>query len=287
MRRGFPPLLHGSRHGWHRRIAAFTLVELLVVIGIIALLVSILLPVLNSARRSAQTTQCLSNIRQLVTASILYANENHGLWPSAAADEDSTNLQRWHGSRPNATSPFKLVLDPSPLKPFLSDGIKICPSLSTDVVAGAEAGAGGYGYNQDFFGSSLAEYGAVWPLPSDAYTRTAKMVQIKNSSEKIAFADTATGVNYDMATYAATSGLYEYSFLNEPVTAYGHNTPSIHFRHQGRRACIGWADGHATAEKFEWTMPVGDPANYAGTDFDKVNLGWIGPQWDDRLFQKK
>ncbi|MGC4030916.1 MAG: prepilin-type N-terminal cleavage/methylation domain-containing protein [Tepidisphaeraceae bacterium] len=62
-----------------RRTKAFTLVELLVVIGIIALLISILLPSLNRAREQAKMVQCLSNLRQFAIGLRLYADANRGM----------------------------------------------------------------------------------------------------------------------------------------------------------------------------------------------------------------
>jgi prepilin-type N-terminal cleavage/methylation domain-containing protein/prepilin-type processing-associated H-X9-DG protein len=69
-----------SVHFINRRPArgAFTLVELLVVIGIIAVLVGILLPALNKARKAARSVACISNIHQLVMGEIQYVNDNKG-----------------------------------------------------------------------------------------------------------------------------------------------------------------------------------------------------------------
>src|SRR5437763_726553 len=64
-----------------RTSKGFTLVELLVVIGIIALLISILLPSLSRARETANRVKCGSNLRQIGQGMQLYANENNGNFP--------------------------------------------------------------------------------------------------------------------------------------------------------------------------------------------------------------
>src|ERR1700712_4541437 len=82
-----------ARRSWRRD--SFTLMELLIVIGIIALLISILLPMVTRAREMANRTVCLSNIRQLQIGWLAYAEEHKGHFCTATFSVPRTDPGLW------------------------------------------------------------------------------------------------------------------------------------------------------------------------------------------------
>jgi prepilin-type N-terminal cleavage/methylation domain-containing protein len=107
--------LPGSRRG-------FSLVELLMVIGIIALLVSIIIPSINKARESAIRVQCASNLRQVGLAERLYAHDNQGWLLLRDSDHPGTVAA--------LAAPFKGLYS-VPLAKYGSPSIWFCPTYRT------------------------------------------------------------------------------------------------------------------------------------------------------------
>jgi prepilin-type processing-associated H-X9-DG protein/prepilin-type N-terminal cleavage/methylation domain-containing protein len=142
-------------HGMVSRIKsrhAFTLVELLVVIGIIALLIAILFPALSKARQAAQTTLCESNMRQLGLGYQMYCDANKGLLPQKGPDGSDSSGNAfgptggvigvddpsiWFNAVPSMTgkkSYYQLLLDDQNGTPLPTGGdssVFCCPSATT------------------------------------------------------------------------------------------------------------------------------------------------------------
>src|SRR5215469_2888547 len=91
----------------HERRSGFTLVELLIVIGIIAALIAILLPALAAAREQACRAKCMSNVRQLTMAWLMYAGENKGHFCNSEMQQ-AANLSNYTlaGIRPGTQPGF-------------------------------------------------------------------------------------------------------------------------------------------------------------------------------------
>ena len=88
------------RHSRSRSRSGFTLVELLTVIGLIALLVSLFMPVLGKVRAAANSAGCASNLRQVGVAWTMYVAENHGRFPDFASLSSATPDVAWRSYWP-------------------------------------------------------------------------------------------------------------------------------------------------------------------------------------------
>lgn len=259
---------------------AFTLVEALVAVAVIALLIGVLVPTLSSARAASQGARCVAQIRQLGVANAAFAVDHRGRSVPAAA-EFRDNLRRWHGERSSVSERF----DPArgALTPYLgsgatSEGVRACPTFEPTLRAlredgrGFEAGAGGYGYNAAFVGADRTDrLPGRWTVRDDRVG--ARRDRFRRPAETVEFTD---------AAFASDDGLIEYSFVEPSVHPHaptGRPDPSTHFRHRGY-ASVAWLDGHVSQRERDSTAWSG----IYRTDPGPLNLGWFGPEDSNALF---
>jgi len=269
----------------HRR--AFTLIELIVVVAIVAVLVNLLLPVLGGAKENGRAAVCGSNIRQLTLANSAYAVDQKEHYVPAAEDlfVGLGGRKRWHGQRNSAgvsSNPQDNIFDPhrSPLRGYIGGQgrVKQCPTFTDAVQDGAvnafEAGTGGYGYNHQYIGGRNDLYG----FTAQAASTTAQTSDPAQPSHTVMFTDVALAQQQDDSPY-----LIEYSFCEPPFWQMTPGTPStfatnptIHFRHHDS-ANVAWTDGHVSIEK----MTFSGPYMFYGmtqTTVQEMGFGWFGPE---------
>jgi prepilin-type N-terminal cleavage/methylation domain-containing protein/prepilin-type processing-associated H-X9-DG protein len=172
-----------------KRPSGFTLVELLVVIGIIALLISILLPSLNRARENAKQVQCLNNLKQLGTAFVMYVDNNKGRFPTSGVGTSGWTPADWIWWED--ISPHRLLED-SAIARFLAKPINKeyfrCPS---DNLAWRVPPTNNYkfSYSSNYLITKLPPIGGWVGIYAPDKNEPLKITEIVYASDKILLID--------------------------------------------------------------------------------------------------
>ena len=215
-----------NRQVVRQRPVAFTLIELLVVIAIIAILAAVLLPVLSGAKAKAYHVACISNLKQLTLAWLLYIDDHEGNLPPNEATSIESLPGSWVlGSSPNDVDDLKIKA--GVLFPYTPNSrVYKCPADKSTVV--------GQPHLPRFRTYSMVHY-----LGYDGYGNSlTRFAQIRSPSPESAF------VFIDEDEKSNDNG--GFGILRYPDNRWV-NLPSD--RH-GRMGTLSFADGHAS--KIRW-----------------------------------
>lgn len=242
----------------------FTLVELLVVIGIIAVLVGILLPTLGRVRAQGAASACQNNLRQIATGFILYAGSNKGQLPPLSETQPpsggnpiTTGGKHWYEFLGEGKH-VPVASDESPSVRGYVKGVFRCPTVTDDEITtrGSFGWGGGYGVH------SLVTFRyAAYQNSATAPARRGgpKLSRVRRSAEIWLVGDTGRPAGVD-GTWLTWTGTFSPTFN---PTGNGSNTNQPACRHGGgknrsaRTASVAFFDGHVEpVRQFDLLTPA-------------------------------
>jgi len=207
------------------RRRAFTLIELLVVIAIIAILAAILFPVFAKAREQARKTSCLSNLKQIGTAAMMYSQDYDEMMPSAVFANSPAGLWGTPAWNDYGWGYIFTLFDPY----AKNTGIYACPSAQPQWIgpAGRQINLS-YGYNEYLYNMGFG-YSSLAALGNNSHGV---------SSIAVAGDSRFPGIFNDWDDAGTNNAKYPENFLARVALASGDRP-----RHDGSNFVFG--DGHA------------------------------------------